>query len=681
MLKRLGPFRIEKRIGRGGMGTVYAAVHEETGERVAVKVLTNAVAEESNLRLRFATEIESLKTLRHPNIVRLIGDGFQDGQPYYVMELVDGCSLQDELNAGRRYAWYEVVQIGIQVCLALKHAHDHGIIHRDLKPANLLRAPDRRIKLTDFGIAKCFGADQLTAAGSVVGTADFMAPEQAERLAATYRSDLYSLGAVLFTLLTQRTPFSSESLPRVIYKLCHEPAPRVRTLAPQTPLELEQIVDQLLQKDPAARIPTALAVANRLHALMTVERLSSVESSLDSGTLSSDDTPVPGDSLPGRAAADITAPNAPITKESPASSAGASPSGVRQGTEDTIETSLAEQQSNAFASSANRMPSDGVKGVESLSGSKAGAGEKTPNSPAQADIGTSLAAAPPKPTRLVPSSLAAQVTEVATRHEVEKQVSASDVTYVPRTPVPLTSIDPGRPARTAVSGEQHAGEAVTEVSAVSLAQAVPAHLQSGKSSTVADSSTANRFRRVEADRVVETEKQKRGWGWRELEVGLLALALAGAIFVIVYILQPPTADQLYSRIVRNKQDLEVVKGQIDHFLEAFPEDSRAEEIRGYERDVRSEWLVSRIRIKRDPSLRTPCETLFLRAMQERREGRPAAAQQLFLELIELPIQRPLTSLSSAHGEPTKAQSSASEALDQDCRELAQHQLMRLHGGG
>jgi serine/threonine protein kinase len=681
MLKRLGPFRIEKRIGRGGMGTVYAAVHDETGERVAVKVLTATVSEESHLRLRFATEIESLKTLRHPNIVRLIGDGFQDGQPYYVMELVDGCSLQDELNAGRRYAWHEVVQIGIQVCLALKHAHDHGIIHRDLKPANLLRAADQRIKLTDFGIAKWFGADQLTAAGSVVGTADFMAPEQAERLAATYRSDLYSLGAVLFTLLTLRTPFSSESLPRVIYKLCHEPAPRVRTLAPQTPLELEQIVDQLLQKDPAARIPTALAVANRLRALMTVERLTSVESTLDGGTLSPDDTPVPGDSLPGHAATDVTAPNAPITKASPASSAGAPSAGVRKGTEDTIETSLGEQGAAASALNAERVPTDGVTGVESLSGSKAGAGEKTPHPPAHAEVGTSLAAAPPQPTRLVPSPLAAPVTELATRHEAKKPVSASDLTHVPRTPVPLTSIDPDRPARTAVRGEQHAGEAVTEVSAVSLAQALPVHLRHAKSRTVVDSSTADRFSRVEADRAVEPEKQKRSWGWREFEIGLLALALVGVMLIMLYVLQPPTADQLYSRILRNKQDLEVVKAQIDHFLEAFPKDPRAEEIRGYERDVRSNWLVSRIRIKRDPSLRTPGETLFLRGMQELREGRPAAAQQFFLELIELPIQQPLATLSATHGEPTQAPSSPTETLDQDCRELAQHQLMRLHGGG
>ncbi len=207
MIEQLGPYRIERLLGRGGMGTVYAGVHLETGQRAAIKSLSVAVADDSNLRERFLTEIETLKKLKHPNIVQLYGDGEQDGHLFYVMELVEGQTLQEELQTGHRFDWQEVTTITIEVCQALKHAHDRGVIHRDLKPGNLLRTTDGHIKLSDFGIAKLFGATHLTVAGSVVGTADYMAPEQAEGKPITARTDLYSLGALMFTLLARRPPF------------------------------------------------------------------------------------------------------------------------------------------------------------------------------------------------------------------------------------------------------------------------------------------------------------------------------------------------------------------------------------------------------------------------------------------------------------------------------------------
>jgi len=275
MFRQLGPYRIEERIGRGGMGTVYSGVHETTGERAAIKVLSSTSADETNFRDRFKLEIETLKQLKHPHIVQLLGEGVQDGQLFFVMELVDGRSLQDELQAGRRFTWQEVVNITIQICQALKHAHDHGVIHRDLKPANLLRTADGQIKLTDFGIAKLFGSTQLTADGSVVGTADFMAPEQAERRPTTPRTDLFSLGTVMFALLARRPPFAGDSLPQVVHKLCFEKPPPVRRFAPTVPVELEQIIEQLLRKDPRERIATALALANRLRALEHATKLTS----------------------------------------------------------------------------------------------------------------------------------------------------------------------------------------------------------------------------------------------------------------------------------------------------------------------------------------------------------------------------------------------------------------------
>ena len=267
MTAKLGPYRIERMLGRGGMGTVYAGVHEETGQRAAIKSLSMSVEADDNLRERFLTEIETLKKLKHPNIVELYGDGEDNGQLFYVMELVEGKTLQEQLQAGVRFDWQEVVRIALDVCQALKHAHDRGVIHRDLKPANLLRAPAGQIKLSDFGIAKLFGAAQLTAHGSVVGTADYMAPEQAEGNPVTNRTDLYSLGAVLFTLLARRPPFTGSSLPQVFHKLRCEEAPPVRRCAPHVPAELELIIQQLLKKDPNERIPTALALSNRLRAM------------------------------------------------------------------------------------------------------------------------------------------------------------------------------------------------------------------------------------------------------------------------------------------------------------------------------------------------------------------------------------------------------------------------------
>ena len=265
--ERLGPYLIERALGSGGMGSVFLGVDEQTGERAAVKVLSPALAADPNFRERFGAEVETLKKLRHPHIVQLLGFGEQDGQLFYAMEMVEGRTLQQELQASRRFTWREVARIGIQICQALKHAHDRGIIHRDLKPANLLYTADEQVKLADFGIAKLYGMTQLTVAGGVIGTADYMSPEQGDGKGVTARSDLYSLGSVLFTLLAGRPPFASRTAAEVIHKLHYEEALPVRRLAPETPEEFELIIAQLLEKDPGKRIATALAVANRLKAM------------------------------------------------------------------------------------------------------------------------------------------------------------------------------------------------------------------------------------------------------------------------------------------------------------------------------------------------------------------------------------------------------------------------------
>lgn len=248
------------------MGTVFAAHEVSSGEPAAIKVLSAALAAEEGFRERFRAEIETLKKLRHPSIVRLYGWGEQDGHLFYAMELVPGTSLEEELRRGRRFDWRETTEIGIQIARALKHAHDHGVIHRDIKPANVLLTSTGEAKLSDFGIARLFGNVGLTVDGGVLGTAEYMSPEQADGRPVTDRCDLYSLGGTLYALLAGRAPFRARSLPEMLQLQRFASPDPIRRFAPETPPELEEIVLQLLQKEPERRVPSAAVLARRLEA-------------------------------------------------------------------------------------------------------------------------------------------------------------------------------------------------------------------------------------------------------------------------------------------------------------------------------------------------------------------------------------------------------------------------------
>ena len=289
--EQMGPYRILRTLGRGGMGVVYQGVHLETGEAAAVKVLAAAFTANEGLRLRFEGEIETLRKLKHPHIVRLIGHGIQDGRLFYSMEYVDGRSLEQELVAGRRFNWADTADIGIAVCTALKHAHDRGVIHRDIKPANLLLDTTGSVKLSDFGIAKLFGQTGLTAAGNVLGTADYMAPEQADARPVGPRADLYSLGCVLYTLLAGRPPLVAESFVEMLRKQRTEIPLPIRRFNSDVPEEFEVILQELLAKEPAKRIRNSTILARRLaamvHGLATQER--TLETAQTRVVLTSDD--------------------------------------------------------------------------------------------------------------------------------------------------------------------------------------------------------------------------------------------------------------------------------------------------------------------------------------------------------------------------------------------------------
>lgn len=254
------------------MGTVYEAA-DAAGATVAVKTLSAQIGDDPALRRRFEAEIEALKALDHPGIVRLLAFGDDAGRPFFAMELVRGRSLEDLLRSGRRFDWRQTVGMAGEIVRALKSAHDRGIIHRDLKPANLL-LPDEpgatgSVKLADFGIAKLFGDSSHTQAGTVVGTAEYMAPEQATGGPVDARVDLYALGLVMFAMLAGRPPFRGGSLSEVLQRQRTETPPRISAIVPEVPAALDDLIARLLAKKPAERPASALAVGRLLAGIET----------------------------------------------------------------------------------------------------------------------------------------------------------------------------------------------------------------------------------------------------------------------------------------------------------------------------------------------------------------------------------------------------------------------------
>ena len=266
--EKLGPYIIERRIGRGGMGTIYAGHHKDTGTPVAIKALASSLSDDESFRLRFEKEIEALRQLRHPNIVQLYGYGQEDDSFFYSMELVQGRSLEEEIASGRRFTWRETLTMGMQVCAALRCAHDRGIIHRDLKPANLLLSVDGTVKLSDFGIATLFGSTKLTDAGNVIGTIEYMAPEQATLMPITNRTDLYSFGAVLVALMSGHPPFLGKNLLEIIHQHAQYKAKRPSQLGIRIPPPMDELIGRLLERDPEKRPRSAYAVLRQFEAIL-----------------------------------------------------------------------------------------------------------------------------------------------------------------------------------------------------------------------------------------------------------------------------------------------------------------------------------------------------------------------------------------------------------------------------
>jgi serine/threonine protein kinase len=247
------------------MAVVYRARDTELDRPVAVKVLAQHLAADEEFRERFLREARLAASLSHPNIVLVYARGEVDGRPYIVMEHVEGVTLAEELAQRKRFPVDEAVDLAVQACAGLEHAHTAGLVHRDIKPQNLILRPDGMLKIADFGIARAVeGATKLTAVGTVLGTAAYLAPEQAAGEHVTAAADIYSLGAVLYELIAGQPPFAGESLPELVMKQRAGRVRSLRELASDVDPSLEDTVLRCLAPEPSGRPASAAALAREL---------------------------------------------------------------------------------------------------------------------------------------------------------------------------------------------------------------------------------------------------------------------------------------------------------------------------------------------------------------------------------------------------------------------------------
>lgn len=261
---RIGNYRVVEKIGDGGMGTVYTAMDEMLDRQVALKVMRPELTRQASLHERFRQEAIALARLNHPNIASVFGLERNGEDLVMIMEFVRGETLESIVQRSGALSWTRAFELGSSVLEALDHAHDKGVVHRDIKPANIMLTRDGVVKVMDFGIARIMGRTRQTRVGAAVGTPMYMSPEQLKGEEVDGRSDLYSLAAVLFELITGRMAFEADSDYELMMKQLNEPAPPVRSLVRDVP----EVVDLVLQRATAKRRESRHANAREMRAAL-----------------------------------------------------------------------------------------------------------------------------------------------------------------------------------------------------------------------------------------------------------------------------------------------------------------------------------------------------------------------------------------------------------------------------
>jgi hypothetical protein len=264
VLGTIGSYEVRELIGRGGMGIVLRAFDAKLNRVVAIKVLAPELATQPAARRRFLREAQAAAAVAHPHVVTIHAVD-EEEWPYLVMECVEGISLQDKIERSGTLKLAEVLRIGTQIAEGLAAAHKQGLIHRDVKPANiLLENGVERVKITDFGLARAADDVTITRPGEISGTPQYMSPEQASGERVDQRSDLFSLGCVLYAMCAGRPPFRADSMAAIVKKICHDTPQPLREIDQQIPEWLSETIDRLLAKDPQERFQTAQEVAGVL---------------------------------------------------------------------------------------------------------------------------------------------------------------------------------------------------------------------------------------------------------------------------------------------------------------------------------------------------------------------------------------------------------------------------------
>ena len=264
-LGKIGPYEVIDVIGAGGMGVVLRAHEPKLNRIVAVKVIAPQLVVNPTVRKRFLREAQAAAAVTHPNVVVIHAVEQTDKMSYLVMECINGPSLEEKIDRCGHLELKEILRIGAQVAAGLAAAHAQGLVHRDIKPSNiLLENGIERVRITDFGLARAVDDVGLTCSGEVAGTPQFMSPEQAQGKPLDHRSDLFSLGAVLYTMCTGRSPFRAETTVAVLRRVCDDVPRPIREVNPDIPEQLVTIIDRLLAKAPEERFQTAQEVADLL---------------------------------------------------------------------------------------------------------------------------------------------------------------------------------------------------------------------------------------------------------------------------------------------------------------------------------------------------------------------------------------------------------------------------------